>query len=143
MRYKIIFSIFFILLITSIPSVFGDEIELPYTETANISQINYLNDTNNNISLLYDNLLYSIENNYIFGYGGIIEGDYTHTTIFNDNLKIIEFFDIEDAFLHKKVNYTISIYSNDVLIDSIYFKYIVYETSGNTNTKSLFIFNER
>ena len=142
MSYKIIFSILLILFLLFIPLGLCDEIELPYTETANISQINYLNDTNNNISLLHDNSLYSMENNYIFGYGGIIEGDYTHTTIFNDNLKIIEFFDIEDAFLHKKVNYTISIYNNDVLIDSIYFKYIVYETSGNTNTKSLFIFNE-
>lgn len=129
---KRIFLILFILL--SFNTVLGDTINLPYTQSSNITQIN--TDFNNVTYTLVtnnDNEIYRITNNYKFGSLIINEGVYYSNISFTHNyinITISEKYNISDAFLSKKVVYHLSIYENNELTSNSYNEYYVFTTSS-------------
>ena len=128
---KYLLIILFVLL--SFNTALGDTITLPYTETTNISQINMdYNSNNYTILTLNDNEIYRIENKYKFGTLNINEGVYYSNISFihnYNNITISEKYNISDAILSKKVNYSLSIYNNDILNSNSHNDYYVFTTS--------------
>jgi hypothetical protein len=118
----------------SFNTVLGEIINLPYTETSNTTQINiyeYNNETYN-ILTLNNNEIYQIKQYYKFGTLNVDEGLYISNTSFIHNyinITISEKYNISDALFSKKVNYTLSIYEDNILKSNSYKEYYVFSTS--------------
>jgi hypothetical protein len=130
--FKYLLLILFILF--SFNTVIGETIILPYTETSNTTEINIYEYDNNTYTILTlnDNEIYQIKQYYKFGVLNINEGLYISNTSFIHNYintTISEKYNITDAFLSKKVNYTLSIYEDDILKSNSYKEYYVFSTS--------------
>ena len=131
----------------SFNTVLGDTIELPYTETSNLTKINTdFGYTEYTILTLNDNEIYQITQYYKFGVLNVDEGLYTSNISFTHNYintTISEKYNITDALWSKKVNYELIIYENNILKSDSYKEYHVFSTSCFfSKTKYTFLTDE-
>lgn len=144
--FKYLLLILFILFSFNI--VIGETIILPYTETSNTTEINIYeyDDNTYNILTLNDNEIYQIFQHYKFGVLNVDEGLYISNISFIHNYintTISEKYNITDAFLSKKVNYSLCIYQNNNLTSKSYNEYHIFSTSCYfSNTKYIFLTDE-
>lgn len=137
----------FLFILLSFNTVLGETINLSYTDTSNITQINIdYNSNNYTILALNDNEIYKIEQKYKFGTLIINEGNYISNISFihnYDNITISENYNISDALFSKKVNYSLSIYKNNELNSVSHNDYYVFTTSCYfAKTRYIFLTDE-
>ena len=143
-KILLLFFIFF-----AIHSVCAENIDLPYTDISNVSTFSMYDVSNNNISVYANNQIYCIDKRYNFKRTSLLSLE--HGTYYNNisfqheyiNTTISEQFIISNAFLSKKVKYTLNTFENDILSNTKVNTYYVFSTTNNfAKTKIKFIDNE-
>lgn len=135
--FKYLFLILFILF--SFNVVLGDTIELPYTDSSNYTDINMYYNDEYNFSCANENEIFDILIKYRCGVLITIEGVYISNITFTNNYintTISEKYNITDAFASKKVEYTITLYENDIItgnIKEVYYIFPYAVTFAQTN----------